>query len=168
MLSTVTKFTSVQLEGQETPAPRSSPEGMGAGPATCCVWHFVPLPFGPQHTMVPEGKGCGPVSNGIRAQSKKSVLSLSSSLIHPFSSTRFPPRLAEPHTHMPPGVPHPPCMCVPSVQDVGPCLIECANSFHPLRPGPLPTHSYASLIKVSSSFPPPTLTGPPDTLLRTA
>lgn len=78
-LLTVTKFASCSWEDRkETPIPRSSPKGKGAGPATCCVWHFVPLPFGPQHTVVPEGKACGPVSDGIGTQSGKSVLSLSS------------------------------------------------------------------------------------------
>lgn len=37
----VAKVTAVQPGRQETPAPRSSPAGQGAGPASCCVWHFV-------------------------------------------------------------------------------------------------------------------------------
>lgn len=78
-LLTVTKFASVQLGGQEADCPSPGPaQGEGSWPSRCCVWHFVPLPCGPQHTVVPEGKACGPVSDGIGTQSRKSVLSLSS------------------------------------------------------------------------------------------
>lgn len=66
---TTTKFTSALSGRRETPDPGPCPKGQGADLATGHGWPFVPLP---QHAVVPEGRGCSPVSNRIRTQSRAS------------------------------------------------------------------------------------------------
>lgn len=84
------------------------------------------------------------------------MLSLSRLLVCSSPSARLPPRPAEPTARPPPQGPPPhPHLCVPSAQDVVPGLALCAHSVHPLRPGPLPTHSYTRLMEVSPSSPLP-------------
>lgn len=50
--------------------PGTQPRGAGSWPGHKLRMALCPIPFSPHHIMTPEGKGHGPVSNGIRTQSR--------------------------------------------------------------------------------------------------